>query len=724
MADLAILDAPDARTTPMLLLLDATSPAPSVARITILRREDAWVPVASTDIDLGEDGLSARWLVRLDLGRFALVATSPQITPGTGRAVVVGLEVRLQGDAATIVAGNRQALDRAIENAGAADVDGFGSAELVLGLRPHFDTSSCGTSSLVVVDGSIAAVRRSIDIPGPRGAGLLGQFDTVPGADLLVYAQAGCPPGGDIESNLLAIRLADGSQSRAIDDVLHVFPTSLPSPLLLDLDGSAPDEVIATGAAGLAVFDPSHAWRSTLVAGGGSVPLLVGPVGQHGLPGARVAIFDAAGVGALVTARLDRDRAGGVILQGRAELAGDAMDPVRWSILSSAITAAGTHQSTSNAWMGDAVEQGCPLVVLPGAILPCPTDELRSGAAWLATRPVAAMTIDGRRVLLVAAGLRWLPGTGLPASPTPAAASPAGWWRHGPSTPFALSEIGSDDIVDFESVPTPTANIESANTRDGAVAVRGHAGTRLFTTITPLPEEQIGPVAATDILAGLSSSPGPGGRTAVVRIPVPSGLESGRDASVAPLDIGDIRLSDGQGTSRWAIQVVPINDWGEWGRPFARTIMHDAVGPTLALDEPFTSPIWPFPAHLAGLSEPGSTVRVDGIGDLDVDARGGFTIETPLAPWPQTFRVTTTDPAGNVAVGQFTIVGGIDYRRLPWPGILAGALLASVAIRWLFGGRRNRYAGDDATRRSADSVDDGSTPVIEELPPGRGMARG
>ncbi len=724
MADLAILDAPDARTTPMLVVLDATSPAPSIARITILRRDDAWIPVASTDIDLGEDGLSARWLVSLDVGRFALVATSPQAAPGNGRAVVVGIQVRMQGDAATIDEGNRQVLDRAIENTGAADVDGFGSAELVLGLRPHFDASSCGTSSLVVVDGSIAAVRRSIDIPGPRGAGLLGRFDAVPGTDLLVYAQAGCPPGGDIESSLLAIRLADGSQSRAIDDVLHVFPASLPPPLVLDLDGSAPDEVIATGAAGLAVFDPSHAWRSMLVAGGRSVPLLVGPTGTRGLPGTRVAILDTAGAGALVTLRLDRDQAGGVVLKGRSELADDAMEPARWSILESAIRAAGTHQVTSNAWIGDAVEPGCPFVFLPGAVLPCGTDALRSGPAWLATRPLAAMPIRGGHVFLVAESLEWQAGTASPENPTPAAAGPAGWWRPGPSTPFALAEIGSDDVLQFDDAPTPVATIETATTRDGTAAVRGHAGTRLFTSITPLRHGQVDPVAAADTPFSPWSWPGPGGRTAVVRIPVPPGLETDRDESVARLDIGDIKQADVQETSRWAMKVIPINDWGEWGQPVARTIRHDGVAPTVVVDEPFTSPIWPFSAQLAGRSEPGSTVRVDGFGDIEVDPRGRFAIETRLAPWPQTFRATVTDRAGNVTIGEFTIVGGIDYRRFPWPGILAGALLASVAIRWLFGGPRNRSAGDDATRRSADSVEYGSTPVIEELPPGRGLARG
>jgi hypothetical protein len=722
MADLAILDGPDAAATPMLLVLDATSSRPSIARITILRREDAWVPTASADIDLGEDGLSARWLVGLDKDRFALVATSPRTAPGSGRAVIVGLDVRLQGDAATIDEGNRQVLDRAIENTGAADVDGFGSAELVLGLRPSFDSSSCGTSRLVVVDGSIGAVRRSIDIPGPHGAGLLGRFDAVPGADLLVYVTAGCPPGSDAVSSLLATRLADGAQSRAIDDELHVFPAALPPPLLLDLDGSAPDEVIATGAAGLAVFDPSHAWKSTLVAGGRSVPLLVGPTRQRGLPGTRVAILDTAGAGALVTLRLDRDQAGGVVLKGRSELADDAMEPARWSILESAIRAAGTHQVTSNAWIGDAVEPGCPFMVVPGAVLPCGTDTLRSGPAWLATRPLAAMPIRGGRVFLVAASLDWRAGTASPESPTPAAAGPAGWWRPGPSTPFALSEISSDDVLQFDDVPTPVATIESATTRDGTAAVRGPAGTRLFTSITPLRDGQVDPVAATDTPFSPWSWPGPGGRAVVVRVPVLPGLETGRDESVARLAIGDIERADGQEVSRWAMQVIPINDWGEWGQPVARTIRQDGVAPTVVVEEPFTSPIWPFSTHLAGRSEPGSTVRVDGFGELEVDPHGRFAIETRLAPWPQTFRVTTTDPAGNPTVGEFTIVGGIDYRRFPWPGIVTGALLASVTIRGLFDGR-NRPAGH-RTRASTDSLDDGSMPVIEELPPGRGLARG
>jgi hypothetical protein len=172
------------------------------------------------------------------------------------------------------------------------------------------------------------------------------------------------------------------------------------------------------------------------------------------------------------------------------------------------------------------------------------------------------------------------------------------------------------------------------------------------------------------------------------------------------------------------LQVVPINDWGEWGRPVARTITRDAHGPTVALEQPFTSPVWPFHAILAGRSEPGSTVRVDGIGDVDVDRGGRFALDMQLAPWPQVVRVTATDPSGNATIGEFSIVGGVDYRRFPWPGIAAAVLLGLVAARGLFGGGRRSHAGVEATPWSLGSLDEASVPEIEELPPGSGLARG
>jgi hypothetical protein len=190
------------------------------------------------------------------------------------------------------------------------------------------------------------------------------------------------------------------------------------------------------------------------------------------------------------------------------------------------------------------------------------------------------------------------------------------------------------------------------------------------------------------------------------------------------LTVGDLRGADGRPASRWAIQVVPVNDWGEWGAPVSRVITPDTTGPSVAVEAPFTSPVWPFVAELAGQSEPGSTIRVDGIGDVTVDLRGRFTFERQLAPWPQTIRVTAIDPIGNETVSEVSVIGGIDYRLLPWPGIGAAVLLTMVAARGLFAGGRRRDTSVPASGLSAGSIDDASNPEIEELPPGAGMARG
>jgi hypothetical protein len=188
------------------------------------------------------------------------------------------------------------------------------------------------------------------------------------------------------------------------------------------------------------------------------------------------------------------------------------------------------------------------------------------------------------------------------------------------------------------------------------------------------------------------------------------------------LSLSDVRLGGDASTSRWALRVVPINDWGEVGFPVVRTITRDAVGPTLNLQTPFTSPVWPFLARLPGRAEPGSTVRLDGTGEIEVDERGRFTLETRLAPWPQTLRLTATDATGNASTAEFSVVGGIDYRQFPWAFIGALSLLGVVAARGLASAGRTRSGAVEATPWSTGMLDEGSLPEIEELPPGAGLA--
>ena len=176
-------------------------------------------------------------------------------------------------------------------------------------------------------------------------------------------------------------------------------------------------------------------------------------------------------------------------------------------------------------------------------------------------------------------------------------------------------------------------------------------------------------------------------------------------------------------TTRWAMQVVPINDWGEVGFPVVRTIVRDAVGPTLNMEDTF---------HESGLAVPGTaprTVRARFVGqhrrrrgDPGRRARTVHGRDPPRSVAPD-------DPAhrdrliGQCLDREFSIVGGVDYRRFPWALIAALALLGVVAARGLVAARVG--PGPAQSRRlawSTGTLDEASMPEIEDLPPGSGLA--
>ncbi len=721
MADLAILDAPNDEAgepvTPALLVLDAADPAPAHARLSVLQRRQAWDRIATLDVDVQSDDLTARWLIALGARKFALIATTPASATETGHATVVGLELRDGSGSTTIAETARTRLDRAIEFAGAADVDGFGEPELVAGMRPMYDSSgSCGTTSLRVMDSASLDVRRSIDVAGVLGGGAVGRWDDVPGDDLLVYATPDCPSGGPVDAQLLMMRLRDGTQSAVAGTTGG--PEAGAPPVRLRLDGATRDRAVVPIADGVAIIDPGSGDLHRIADEPG-IPLVAGPDPDAQGPAIRIAWFD----GDLHAERFRFDADGGIAGSARSDLDLQGLDDERRSLLVRAIHTDVFTRGMSSAWLGDVVDDGCADLILPGAILPCGIDTMRPAAAWLATRPVGAMPIEGRRGLLIAAGLGWDPDIGLPLTPTPLAAGPGGWWRHGPSAPFAISEVRGNDTIYFQEFPQPAATIEKTTARDGTTLLPGFTGTRLFVLATPLGDDQEGPDVAPGSLEGLTTGAGQGGIVTTVRVPVPPGNESGRDGSYTSLSLDEVRFGDGRPASRWAIQVVPINDWGEVGFPVVRTITRDAVGPTFNLHTPFTSPVWPFLARLPGRTEPGSTVTLEGVGDIPVDERGRFTIETTLAPWPQTMRLTATDATGNASVAEYSIVGGVDYRQFPWALIAAVSLLGLVAARGLGSAGRTRSGGVEATPWSTGTLDDAAMPEIEELPPGAGLAR-
>jgi hypothetical protein len=644
---------------------------------------------------------------------------------------VIGIEVLTTGAGVTLVETGRRGFDRAIEDAGAPDADGDGSAELLLHFMPDAGVDGrCTTSDLAVLQAASFATIRDLTLPwSTLGAGVLGRWDMTNGDDLLAYT-ADCVSGTDPGTRLAAVRLLDGAVIHTAD--LGLTPEeveSLGSPLRLDLDGVAPDEAVALTALGVAIIDPASAWIETQIGSASAIPLVAGPDAATRDRMQRVALIEPWEGGFIATGRFQRGAGSAIVGDASSVLDWSSMPAARWGLISAAALHGAERHDPAAAWIGGALDPGCTDLVVPAGILPCGEADLRPGAAWLATRPIAVMGIERQRRFLVGAGVEWDPDAGLPAAPSPWASGPPGWWRHGPSVAFVVSEVRVDDLTYFRDFPVPHASIDRTTSADARTTLPGFTGARFFVVAAALTDgEELGAHAeqTQSALAALAGAAGDRVTGHVVRVPVPPGLESGRDGSFVRLSLADVTLPDGTAAGRWALRVVTINDWGEAGAPAVGVASRDTKGPSVSVDMPFLSPVWPVPARLVGGTEPGSIVEVEGVaGPFVLDRRGQFAIDTTLAPWPQTLRITATDEAGNRTRSEITVIGGIDYRRLPWALLAALALLLVVTIRGLgtSGPARAVVGAVGGARWSTAGVDDGPVPEIEELPPGAGLPR-
>ena len=129
----------------------------------------------------------------------------------------------------------------------------------------------------------------------------------------------------------------------------------------------------------------------------------------------------------------------------------------------------------------------------------------------------------------------------------------------------------------------------------------------------------------------------------------------------------------------WRTAVVSIGPRGEVSAAVHAQVAVDAAAPALVLARPFLSPPWPFTTTLHGTTEPGATVQLDGR-DIPVSRDGSFTITSQLLPWPQRLELRAEDPTGNETVLSADVIGGLDYRRLPWAAILVVTLVAATVI--------------------------------------------
>ena len=154
------------------------------------------------------------------------------------------------------------------------------------------------------------------------------------------------------------------------------------------------------------------------------------------------------------------------------------------------------------------------------------------------------------------------------------------------------------------------------------------------------------------------------------------------------VDIGAARLAD--------LRVAAVMPSGA-GYTGSWRVEQRAGAPALDVASPFVS--LGGSVHLEGTTDPDATVAVSG-SSVTVDRAGRFSATVSAGLSPSDVEVEATDIVGNRARQVISVVGWVDYRRLPWLGIVIVLTMATGAGLWLMapGPRRwtRRGPEDDA----------------------------
>jgi hypothetical protein len=110
--------------------------------------------------------------------------------------------------------------------------------------------------------------------------------------------------------------------------------------------------------------------------------------------------------------------------------------------------------------------------------------------------------------------------------------------------------------------------------------------------------------------------------------------------------------------------------------------------------------------RVTGITEPGSTATVNGAA-VTVDAEGRFESVVSATLTPTSYLVEVVDRVGNAATERLSVVGWVDYRRLPWIPIISVLTLAAGIVLWLRVPRPRAWSRkgteDDAVLEEIDS---------------------
>jgi hypothetical protein len=729
--------------------------APGPPRLLAVRPPDAAAPGTVHVVLLGPD--SGRWMalaladIETELARAGparLLPVGDAFAMVTVDAAAERTFVQLLTPGAAAITGGASVLTTLGEGgAGAADVDGDGNPELVLTGRSSVLGTNCRGSLLEVLDGHSLAPRQTVRLGGlDLYGGAIGRLGGR-GQDLIAYGRTPCEatprPGGD---PLVVVDLRIGSSRIVLDPAPKTDRIAAVGPwipFLADLDGDAVDEVIARQGGRVVVVDPGQDWRVELLAAN-AIPLATTRQPEHPTVVALYRPATAIGDPVIDLVELDRPRPGEPVAHQE-----QSSMPIGRPVESASTTLPEVDLATDPgapppAWIGDLNGSGCLDAVVPRATFErCPGEgavwEPLVGPAWTMTAPLIAYdSRSGGRRLLVAGGLAWSAGSGSLAVPAPlAATTAAGGWRSAPSSPFALEELDAGDIRYFGTYPRPIVDIDpNVSDRDApGMILGGTGGDRVFIRLTPeSPTDAAAPLAAPPGSAGddavtagryLVTPPAPGyGRVAF--LPVSPARTAGANrgsvwvalprpgepaANVPAAKSGDAPLGEPSLAAAWRVEALGVNGFGEVSEISVGRVAVDRAGPSVSVDAPFLSAPWPFSAPIRGTTERGTRVRLDGGPFVDAASNGAFVLRAQLAPWPQDLVIDAIDDHGNISSQTLSVIGGVDYRRLPWQAVVITAVLLGAAITTWRGPAALRR--DETARAAAGAYAGGSGGILD-----------
>ncbi len=693
------------------------------------RSPEGWHVTSSIDLDpLGNRAEGAPWLVELAGDRFVVLTPLPAERATRISAIEIG--------PGGLSLGPVVRFDRRVDEALGADVDGDGTAELVLdasAVDPAGPT--CQSGRVSVLDATSLALRAAYVVPNERVVVAAAvPLDDVPGVELAAYTSGSCPAGpvspGD--HRLLVMRLVDGVALRreSLLPGAGVVSTTVP-PVAVDADGDGRLELLVRDGAGTSLVSLRSDGVRRLVDDGTPLGIVPGLDGRD-----QVLLLDApTGAGSPVpgTVRLasfDRTDADGPSLGHGTDLFVPGGDPAVARVRRDLLRFAGSPAAVP-ARLLDLDGGGCPELVLPGATWPCAAGSLeavspRWAPSFLASTLLAVGPAEaGARHVLVAAALGWDRGVRRLAAPGPAAAASLvpGAFRDGPAGSFAVVDVPAAALLSRDpGVGAPPLGARATNGRTGA-RVLAPPGTRVV-GIGTLGGEPAGPAALDAFVAALRREP-VGSEMAVAGGTATLGASRRGEVVVPGPDPAEVVVAfpafapDGSGQSRdlgenVSLQVVGISPLGE---PSTVAVVRRGAPapPALAVESQAVSAPWPVETLVEGTTEPGSRVALaDGTGVPMSDGR--FAIPVRLPPWPTDFVVRTTTPDGETSAIRVSLVGGFDYRGLPLDALGLGLALVLAAV--------GTWRATSLTRRGPGGTDAGSPPgagegwEIEEVPPG------